>query len=491
MVVAASCVGLAGLSLLLPWDLSFDPWGWTLWGRELTSAAIPFRTGLFPAWKPLPVMFTTVFSLFGNAVAPDLWLLVARTGALAAVVLAFRLGARLGGRVAGVAAAAGLVLLPESTRYFAGGASEPLLVALLLGAIDRHLSDRRGQALALGFAAALLRPEVWPFLGVYSVVYAWRRPRRLPIVAAMVVALALLWFVPEWIGAGDPFYGAWLARVSAEAKQTQSLASPELAALGRALGLVILPLSLAAIVTVVEAVRRREPVPLVLAGGAVAWIALVVVMTSWGYAGLGRFSVPAGAVICVLRGHRRQPARPAGAARGSPDRHRGRAAPVRAVPDAARGWDPRRRRGRDAPRPPGGPIPCGGGPPRWSQPCARVPNSDDRRHLRALRRVRGLRVPIAPGWPRFARPRLVFRLQGRVLLGYTGRSARLPRHGARPSRDARRPRRKLGGDRDAEGARARPPSPAIAMAKITRRAPPRRQSAAAAASIDRRSPGNT
>src|SRR6185312_3891954 len=102
--------------------------------------------------------------------------------------------------------------------------------------------------------------------------------------------------------AGDPFYGAWLARVSAEAKQTQSLASPELAALGRATGLVIFPLSLAAIVTVVEAARRREPLLLVLAGGATAWIALVVVMTSWGYAGLGRFSVPAGAVICVLGG---------------------------------------------------------------------------------------------------------------------------------------------------------------------------------------------
>src|SRR3954454_10985462 len=85
---ALACVGLAALSLLLPWDLSFDPWGWVMWGREITSSDIPFNTSLYPAWKPLTVMFTTVFSLLGNA-APDLWLVVARTGAIAAVVLAY------------------------------------------------------------------------------------------------------------------------------------------------------------------------------------------------------------------------------------------------------------------------------------------------------------------------------------------------------------------------------------------------------------------
>lgn len=295
------CVALAAVSLLLPWDLSFDPWGWVLWGRELTSSTIPFSTALYPAWKPLAVMFTAPFSLFGNA-APELWLLVARAGALMGVVFAYRLGARLGGRVGGVAAAAGLLLLPESLRYFAGGTSESLLVALVLGAIDRHLEGKRGQALGLGFAAALLRPETWPFLLAYAVVYAWGRPRRLVVVGLMALAVPVLWFVPEWVGAGDPFYGAWVARVSMEARQTQRLASPELAALGRALGLALVPLSLAALFAVVDAARRRGPLPLALAGGAVAWIAIVVAMTARGYAGLGRFSLPAAAVICVLGG---------------------------------------------------------------------------------------------------------------------------------------------------------------------------------------------
>jgi hypothetical protein len=300
-LVPAACAAVAALSLLLPWDLSFDPWGWVLWGREITSSHIAFSTALYPAWKPLAVMFTTVFSLFGDA-GPELWLVIARAGALLGVVFAYRLGTRLGGRVGGVGAAVGLLLLPESLRYFAGGTSESLLVALVLGAIDRHLSGRRGQALGLAFAAALLRPEVWPFLLAYAVVYAGGRPRRLAVVATLGVAVPALWFVPEWIGAGDPFYGAWVARASMEAHQTQKLASPELAALGRALGLALAPLAVAALVAVVEAARRRRPLELTLAGAALAWVAIVVAMTAQGYAGLARFSLPAGAVICVLGG---------------------------------------------------------------------------------------------------------------------------------------------------------------------------------------------
>ena len=71
LLVAAACLGLAALTLLLPWDLSFDPWGWALWGRELTSA-VPFSTSLYPSWKPLPVAFDALFSPAGDA-GPELW----------------------------------------------------------------------------------------------------------------------------------------------------------------------------------------------------------------------------------------------------------------------------------------------------------------------------------------------------------------------------------------------------------------------------------
>src|SRR4051812_49941891 len=58
------------------------------------------------SWKPLPVLFTTPFSVFGDA-APQLWVLVVRAGALLAVLFSFRGASRLAGTAAGVAAAGG------------------------------------------------------------------------------------------------------------------------------------------------------------------------------------------------------------------------------------------------------------------------------------------------------------------------------------------------------------------------------------------------
>ncbi|MGI8750319.1 MAG: hypothetical protein ACR2J6_07200 [Thermoleophilaceae bacterium] len=48
-----------------------------------------------PSWKPLPVVFTTLFAPFGkidDAIPPALWLVVARAGAMLALALSFRLG---------------------------------------------------------------------------------------------------------------------------------------------------------------------------------------------------------------------------------------------------------------------------------------------------------------------------------------------------------------------------------------------------------------
>src|SRR4051812_49792069 len=51
------------------------------------------------SWKPLPVLFTAPFSVFGDA-APQLWILVVRAGALLAVLFAFRVASRLAGTAA-------------------------------------------------------------------------------------------------------------------------------------------------------------------------------------------------------------------------------------------------------------------------------------------------------------------------------------------------------------------------------------------------------
>jgi hypothetical protein len=178
-------LALAGASLLLPWEPVYDPWGWLVWGREVAELDLDTTSG--PSWKPLPVVFTTPFSLAGDA-APELWLLVARAGWLAAVALAAVLAARVAERagavrreriVAGAVAAVGIVLLFDPLtpwlRQFAGGLAEPLMVALALAAVERGLAGRHRAALALGAAAALIRPEAWPALLAYGW-WLWRSP---------------------------------------------------------------------------------------------------------------------------------------------------------------------------------------------------------------------------------------------------------------------------------------------------------------------------
>src|SRR3954452_12884053 len=145
--VVLACLGLAALSLLGPAMPSYDPWAWIIWGREITHLDLNTVSG--PSWKPLPILFTTPFALFGDSAAPALWLLIARAGGLLAIAMAYRLGSRLGGRAAGLIAGAALGLAEEFVRNFARGNSEGLLVALCLWAVERHLDGRRTDAFLL------------------------------------------------------------------------------------------------------------------------------------------------------------------------------------------------------------------------------------------------------------------------------------------------------------------------------------------------------
>ena len=169
--VLLACLALSALTLFFPSTPTYDPWAWLLWGREILHLDLVTDGG--PSWKPLPVMFNVPFSIFGVEAAPYLWLWIARAGALLALVMSFRLARRLVGRgaagvVAGVFAAAFLLTTYQYVRDSALGNSEALLAALFLWAFERHLDGRRDHALYLGLGCALLRPEAWPFLGLYG-----------------------------------------------------------------------------------------------------------------------------------------------------------------------------------------------------------------------------------------------------------------------------------------------------------------------------------
>ena len=299
-----ACFLLAVLSLLGPSQPTYDPWAWIIWGREIVSGELSTEFG--PSWKPLPVLFTAPFALFGDAAAPALWLVVARTGGLLAIVMAYRLAARLSGRAGGLIAATGLLLSDEFVRHFARGNSEGLLVALCLAAVERHLDGRRATAFALGFAAALLRPEVWPFFGLYGLWLALREPRRRLIVLVAFAAVGVLWFVPEYFGSGDFLRAAERAR-QANADSAAYAERPFVEVFRRAGGLLMVPIWIGGAVAVALALswgRRRRSAGVALALAAVAVVLMVGVglMTEVGFAGNLRYVALPAALVCVLAG---------------------------------------------------------------------------------------------------------------------------------------------------------------------------------------------
>jgi hypothetical protein len=224
-VLAGAALVIAALSLLIPSTPSYDPWAWLVWGHEIIHLDLHTTGG--PSWKPLPMLFTTVFAIFGKA-QPDLWLVVARAGALMAVGMVFKVAWRLtrdlaadfasesgaARRVllipplmAGLIAAGSLVNSGGFVSDNALGYSEGLATALGLIAVDRFLDGAPRQAFVVGFFAALDRPELWFFWGPYGLYLFWKDPGARKLVVAMFALIPVLWFLPELWGSGHLFRG--------------------------------------------------------------------------------------------------------------------------------------------------------------------------------------------------------------------------------------------------------------------------------------------
>ena len=150
----------------------FDPTAWLIWGRELSDGTLSTLGG--PSWKPLPVLFTTLFAPAGDTVAPWLWLVVARTGGLLALVAPYRLTGASAAACPPGSPLAALVLATDFLYNSARGDSEGLLVALACGRstctwpaagtppwppAGRRAAAPRGLAAAAAYAAWLMWSE--------------------------------------------------------------------------------------------------------------------------------------------------------------------------------------------------------------------------------------------------------------------------------------------------------------------------------------------
>ncbi len=225
--LALAALALAAISLLYPSTPSYDPWSWLVWGREILHGSLHIAGG--SSWKPLPVIFTTVLALFGSA-QPNLWLLIARAGAVLSVLMTAKLAIRitwaltvrgrqdgwfaglgLGGRLAacGPSTLAGAIALvcTTFTASFPGnmllGYSEGVMVAATLIAAERAWDGHHRQAFALGIIPSLDRPEFWVIWGPYGLWLMWRDRRTIPLVVGLGVLMLLLWVVPQKLGGGS------------------------------------------------------------------------------------------------------------------------------------------------------------------------------------------------------------------------------------------------------------------------------------------------
>ena len=297
---AIAVLAIAAGSLLVAAPApSYDPWAWLLWGREIAELRLSTAEG--PAFKPLPVAIAVVLAPLGAA-APWLWVLIVRVSAVTALLLAYRLAARLAGgrRTAGVLAAGGVALSGAFLAQAATGQSEPMLIAFALGGVALARRRQAAAVVACAAACALIRVETWPFLLVLAA-WAWRaRPDLRGALATVTALVPLAWFLPEFLGSGDVLRSGTRALIP-NPGQPALAPVPALASLTGALSLTHWLLWLGIIALLPGALRapRRYVRVLTPAAVGVAWLLLVAVMAQAGFSGEARYALPGAALIAI------------------------------------------------------------------------------------------------------------------------------------------------------------------------------------------------
>lgn len=176
--------------------------------------------------------------------------------------------------------------------------SDPLIVALCLGAIDCHLSGRPRFAFAMLLLAAFGRPEAALFVCVYAV-WLWRSVPSLRAMAAIGMALIpVAWFgVPvisshSWFIAGDTALG------SPHQLQGDVVGG----VLARCFGLCALPMRIAWGIVAVRAFVRRDRTQIALLAMVALWIAVEIAFAAVGWSAVPRYLVEPAAVMSALTG---------------------------------------------------------------------------------------------------------------------------------------------------------------------------------------------
>ncbi len=306
LAVVAVLAALAALFLTLTQARpTYDGMGFLVWGQQ--ALHLNFNLNGAPSWKPLPFLATLPYALAGRPGQEWLWTFTSDFAAGAAVVLAARLAYRLSpevhgrrwARVAGALVAAyGVATLVGLLEFALIANSDQLVVALLLAAIDVHVSRRPRAAFALLWLAALGRPEVWPFLVLYGA-YTWRQgalPAWLTVTA--VLAAPAVWFVVPGLTSKS-----WLQASNLALGQKTAIHGNKLIGVFERLRtLTVLPMQVATLVAIVIGLRGRDRRVLWLTAAALLWFCVEVAFALHGFSAVARYLIEPGAVLMVVAG---------------------------------------------------------------------------------------------------------------------------------------------------------------------------------------------
>jgi hypothetical protein len=282
---------------------SYDAYGWLVWGHQVLRWNL--NTDGAPSWKPLTFIFTLPYALTGHRVEVWLWTLTAVLASFVAAGLAGRIAYRLtpasrerawARPVAALVAALGVLGLGAWAHLVMIANSDPMIVALCLGAIDCHLSGRYRLAFACVWLAALGRPEAWAFAAGYGL-WSWRGvPSMRPLAVIGVLLIPVSWFVVpgltshSWLSPGDLALG----------QATVIHGNKFIGVFHRLRHLTGAPMQVAVVISIVWAALRRDSATLVLTGLAVLWALIEIAFALHGWSAVPRYLIEPGAVLIVV-----------------------------------------------------------------------------------------------------------------------------------------------------------------------------------------------
>jgi hypothetical protein len=281
----------------------YDPFGWMVWGHQVLYGSL--NTSGAPSWKPLTFLFTLPYALFGHTQV-WLWSVTSVTGTIAAGVFAGHVAYRLTGPVLPsrrfapfvAAAFAGVAVMGIQTwpHLVLIANSDPLVVALLLAAIDAHLGGHPRWAFAALLLASLDRPESWAFAGCYGIwLFCTDRRARIAVPLALLLIPAVWFIVPgltskSWFSAGD----------LALNQQTAIHGSKIVGVLRRWRNLYELPMQLAFLAGVAVAIWRRDRRVLGVAATVLVWVIVEIAFALHGWSAASRYLIEPAAVCIVV-----------------------------------------------------------------------------------------------------------------------------------------------------------------------------------------------